>query len=194
MRAHKPGGRFDADFETNSVLAGVDADLKRPVGTQAEWYIWDPTKLVKDPIYDVGQDVSNELGGRAWRGPFVLPVVRAVIKQVQVKQSAVGYWNSDELHLTLNIEDVEKISPGVIANPDYQNRGRIIWKNQVYRPYGVQERGIIAERFTILSVECIQVMPDEMVNDPQFLEYATRPELLALGYGLGDYGSYGYGR
>jgi hypothetical protein len=194
MRAHSPGGRFDADFETNAILKAVDTDLKHPVGTVAEWYIWDPTHTAVDPIYDVGQDISGATGGRTWRGPFVLPVVRAVIKQGQVKNSAVGYWNSDELHLTLNIEDVEKVSPGVIANPDYQNRGRIIWKNQVYRPYGVQERGIIAERFTILSVECIQVMPEEMVNDPQFLEYATRPELLALGYGLGDYGSYGYGR
>ena len=75
--------------------------------------------------------------------------------------------------VTDNIEDVEKIAPGVIANPDRQNRGRLIWKNQVYRPYAVQERGIVAERFTLLVVDCIQVMPEEMVNDPQFLAYAN---------------------
>lgn len=173
MRAHKPGGRFDADFETDSVLSGIDEDLKRPVGTTCDWYIWDPTSLVKDPIYDVGQDISGALGGRRWNGPYKLPVVRAVIKQGQVKTSAVGYWNSDELHLTLNIEDVNRIAPGVIANPDFQNRGRLVWKNQVYRPYGVQERGIVAERFTLLVVECIQVMPEEMVNDPQFQSYAS---------------------
>lgn len=173
MRAHKPGGRFDADFETNSVLAGVDSDLKRPVGTTAKWYVWDPAQLTVDPIYDVGQDITSATGGRGWKGPYDLPVVRAVIKQGQVKTSSVGYYNSDELHLTLNIEDVEKISPGVITNPDKQNKGRIVWKNQVYRPYGVQERGIVAERFTLLVVECIQVMPEEMVNDPQFAQYAN---------------------
>jgi hypothetical protein len=173
MRAHTPGGRFDADFETDDLLLGVDTDLKHPVGTKAKWYVWDPAQLVVDPIYDVGQDISGATGGRGWKGPYDLPVVRAVIQQGQVKTSAAGYYNSDTLHLTLNIEDVEKIAPGVIANPDYQNRGRIVWKNQVYRPYGVQERGIVAERFTLLVVECIQVMPEEMVNDPQFAQYAN---------------------
>jgi hypothetical protein len=77
------------------------------------------------------------------------------------------------LHLTLNIEDVNTIAPGVIANPDFQNRGRIVWKNQVYRPFGVQQRGIVAERFTLLVVDCQQIMPEEMVNDPQFQSFAN---------------------
>jgi hypothetical protein len=128
---------------------------------------------VIDPIYDVGQDISGSVGGKRWKGPFELPVVRAVIQQGQVRTSQGGYYNADMLHLTLNIEDVEAIAPGVITNPDYQNKGRIIWKNQVYRPYGVQERGIIAERFTLLVVECQQIMPEEMVNDPQFQAYAN---------------------
>lgn len=174
MRGHTPGGRFDADFETTDLLKGVDHDLKYPVGTKALWYVWNPAATVVDPIYDTGQDITNNLGGKRWLGPYELPVVRAVITQGQAKTSAVGYYNADELHLTLNIEDVEKIAPGVIANPDRQNRGRLIWKNQVYRPYAVQERGIVAERFTLLVVDCIQVMPEEMVNDPQFLAYANQ--------------------
>ena len=158
MRAHTPGGRFDSDFETDDILLGVDTDLKHPVGTKCDWYVWDPAHLVVDPIYDVGQDVSAELGGRMWKGPYNLPVVRAVWKQGQVKTSSVGYYNSDTLHLTLNAEDVEAISPGVIGNPDLQNRGRIVWKGQVYRPFGVQQRGIVSERYTLIVVECIQVM------------------------------------
>jgi len=79
---------------------------------------------------------------------------------------------TDSLHLTLNAEDVEKIAPGVIGNPDLQARGRILWKGQVYRPYYIQQAGIVAERFTLLVVECMQVMADEMVNDPQFLALA----------------------
>lgn len=172
MRAHSPGGRFDADFETDKVLEGVDADLKRPVGTTAKWFIWDPEATVLDPIYDVGQDLSLATGGRIWRGPFDLPVVRAVIKQGAVKNSQRGYYGADSLHLTLNAEDVEKIAPGVIGNPDLQARGRIVWHEQVYRPYFIQQAGIIAERYTLIVVECMQVMADEMVNDPQFLALA----------------------
>jgi hypothetical protein len=77
------------------------------------------------------------------------------------------------LYVAPRVPPVNAPVAGVIANPDYQNRGRIVWKNQVYRPYGVQERGIVAERFTLLVVECIQVMPEEMVNDPQFAQYAN---------------------
>jgi hypothetical protein len=173
MRAYTPGGRFDADFETTDILVGVDTDLKNPVGTSALWYIYDPVNTVLDPIYDVGQNITGTLGGKRWTGPFTIPVVRAVIKQGEAKTSAVGYYNADMLHLTFNIEDVQRIAPNIVANPDLQNRGRIIWKNQVYRPYAVQQRGIVSERFTILSVDCIQVMPEEMVNDPQFQTYAS---------------------
>jgi hypothetical protein len=187
VKAYAPGGRFDADFETTDILKGIDSDLKNPVGTFAQWYIWNPSALVVDPIYDVGQDVTGSVGGRAWTGPYTLPVVRAVITQGLVKNSAVGYYGADTLHLTLNIEDVERIAPGVIANPDYQNRGRIIWKNQVYRPSSVQERGIVSERFTLLVVDCQQVMPEEMINDPQFAIYASP----GAGYGQGTYG-YGF--
>ncbi len=173
MKAYTPGGRFDADFETTDLLAGIDADLKMPVGTNALWYIYSPSATVLDPIYDTGQDLSGSLGGKRWTGPFSIPVVRAVIDQGSAKTSAVGYYNADTLHLTFNIEDVAKYAPNIIIRPDTNNRDRIVWRGQVYRPFSIQERGIIADRFTILSVDCIQVMPEEMVNDPQFQTYAS---------------------
>ena len=168
-RAYTPGGRFDADFETDLLQDGVDQDLKNPVGTHALWYVYDPVSSTKDPIYDTGGiDV-----GRMWKGPYKLPVVRAVIKQGLVNQSERGFYNTDTLHLTLNSRDIDKIDPGVVGNPDLQNRGRVVWKNEVFRPFGVQQRGIIAERFTLIVVDCIQLAPDEMVNDAQFQSYAN---------------------
>jgi hypothetical protein len=174
MRSYKPGGRFDADFETDDILKGIDADLKNPVGTHALWYIWDDTNSHVDPIYDVGADPALGVGyGRTWRGPYKLPVIRAIWSQGDVKTSEIGYYNDDTLHLTLNAQDIETIAPGFFKIPEIQLRGRLIWKNQVYRPYGIQQRGIVAERYTIVTVECIQVMPEEMINDPQFQAYAN---------------------
>lgn len=194
MRAHKQGGRFDADFETDSLLVGVDSDLKRPVGTNANWYVFDSANTVVDPIYDVGQDVSSAVGGKRWTGPYSVPVVRAVIKQGEARTSAIGYYNSDTLHLTFNIEDVQKFAPNIITRPDINNRDRVVWRGQVYRPFAIQERGIVADRFTILSVDCIQLMPEEMVNDPQFQSYAS-PETTYINtlYGDGNYGAGNYG-
>ena len=171
-RACSPGGRFTSDFERDSILQGIDADLKNPVGTNALWYIWDSATTTVDPIYDTGGNPATLTGGRKWLGPFNLPVIRAIWTQGDVHTSAVGYYNDDTLHLTLNAEDLEAIAPGFFKTPELQLRGRIIWKNQVYRPFGVQERGIISEKYTIITVECIQVMPEEMVNDPQFSHYA----------------------
>jgi hypothetical protein len=189
MRSYSPGGRFDADFETDDLLVGVNTDLRNPVGTSALWYIYDAVNTVVDPIYDVGQDISGTVGGKRWTGPFNIPVVKAVIQQGQARTSAVGFYNADTLHLTFNIEDVAKYAPNIIIKPDINNRDRVVWRGQVYRPFGIQERGIIADRFTILSVDAIQLMPEEMVNDPQFQSYAS----LGPGYGEGtyNYGIYG---
>jgi hypothetical protein len=173
MKSYGPGGRFDADFETNEILSGMNADLRNPVGTHALWYIYDKNDTVVDPIYDVAFAPSRHAGGREWSGPYTIQVVRAVIKQGDSGISQAGFYNSDTLHLTLNSDDIEAISPGTMANPDFQDRSRIIWKGEVWRPYNAQQLGIIGERYTLLSVDCKQVMPDEMVNDPQFEQYAN---------------------
>jgi hypothetical protein len=170
-RACSPGGRFNSDFERTSIVQGIDADLRNPVGTHALWYIFDEGNTQLDPIYDVGGGNSTVVG-RAWTGPFTVPIVRAVVSQGNTKVSESGFYNADTLHLTINSKDIESISPGTMMNPDEHNRSRIVWKNEVYRPYNVQQRGIISEGFVLLVVDCQQVMPDEMVNDPQFLDFS----------------------
>jgi len=169
MRAYNPGGRFSMDYETDAIQDGIDWDLKNPVGTNALWWVYDPTTSTVDPIYDTGfMDY-----GKSWRGPFNLPIVRAIWGQGEVPQDERGFYSADTLHLTVNGRDIDKIDPNVLNNPDIETRGRILWKGQVYRPQGVQQRGIIGERYTLVTIECKQVMPDEMVNDHQFLDYAT---------------------
>jgi len=169
MRGYTQGGRFSSDFESDSISSGINEDLQRPVGTNALWYVFDPVNSVKDPLYDVG---SYDGGGRRWIGPYELPVVRAVISQGSVPMSDRGFYNADTLHLTLNADDVESIAPGVLTNPDLENRGRIVWLNEVFRPQRVQQAGIVQDRFHLVVVECIQVHGEELVNDPQFQHYA----------------------
>jgi hypothetical protein len=77
------------------------------------------------------------------------------------------------LHLTVNSRDIDNIDPTVVTNVDLENRGRIVWKNQLYRPFYVQQRGIIAERFTMVVIDCIQLSPEESVNDGQFQGFAN---------------------
>jgi hypothetical protein len=176
MRGYTQSGRFDSDFETNDILSGVNSELRNPVGTIAQWWFFDLTDTNIDPIYDVGDGVSVSGGGRKWYGPYSIPIVRAVISQGSAKTSQAGFYKADELHLTINIKDLTAIDPNLeaqIYSIGQQDKSRVVWKNEVYRPYLTQQRGIVAERYTLLSIDCLQVMPEELVNDPQFASYAN---------------------
>lgn len=175
MRAYTPGGRFDSDFELDSMGDGITADLTNPAGTQAQWWKFDEVNSIKDDIYD-----TEPIGpGRVWTGPFTLPVVRASISQGSSALNDRGFYNADTLHITLNVDDLLLVSKelfndrGLVkSSVDIANRYRLVWKEQVYRPIKTQQSGQVANRHTIITLDCIQLMPDELVNDVQFLQYA----------------------
>lgn len=175
MRAYTPGGRFDSDFDLDSMGDGITADLTNPAGTSAEWWKFDKMNSVMDPIYDV----EPLGGGRLWKGPFTLQIIRASVSQGSTPMSERGFYNADTLHITLNVDDLRATSPelfndrGLVKSSlDISNRYRLVWKDQVYRPVKTQQAGQVSNRHTIITVDLIQVMPDELVNDTQFLKYA----------------------
>lgn len=175
MRAYTPGGRFDSDFELDSMGDGITADLTNPAGTTAEWWIFDKVNSTKDPVYDV-EPIG---GGRLWTGPYVLSVIRASITQGATPVTDRGFYNADTLHLTLNVDDLRRVSPDLFTDRglvkaaiDLSNRYRLVWKEQVYRPFKTQQAGQVSDRHTIITLDCLQLMPDELVNDTQFLSYA----------------------
>jgi len=59
------------------------------------------------------------------------------------------------------------------TNPDAFLRDRVVFKNQVFSPRQVLPKGIITNDYTLFSVVCYQVNAEELINDPQFAEYAT---------------------
>jgi hypothetical protein len=176
MRSYTPGGRFDSDFESDAISDAVTADLTNPVGTLAQWWRFDAVNSIKDTLYDV-----EAVGpGRVWIGPKPIPVVRASLSQGSSKLNERGYYNTDKLHLTLNVEDVRLVAPEVFTADGFINatditlsdKYRIIYKNEVWRPYTTQPAGLVAERYTLIVMELSQLAPDELVNDSQFLAYA----------------------
>jgi hypothetical protein len=169
-RPYTPGGRFDTDFETNDIHDAITKDLTNPVGTTAMWYVWDATSTHVDSIYDVG---AADGVGRRWKPAVEIPIIRAVLKQGTTNLVQQGFYNADNLHLTIDKELLASLIPGVLDDPDPLNRDRIVWKGQVYRPLMTQLRGIVLERFAIITFECQQIMPEEMVNDSQFQSYAN---------------------
>ena len=185
-RPYTPGGRFSSDWETNEIHDAITKDLTNPVGTTIDWYVWKPhnnadaTSTQIDPIYDVGSLTYDGSGGRKWLEPVKIPVIRAVLGQGTTNMVQQGFYNSDRLHLTIDHDVLIDIIPEMLykldplnsESPDPLNRDRIVWKSQVYRALKNNYAGIISERYTLLTFDCQQIMPEELVNDPQFQYYA----------------------
>jgi hypothetical protein len=176
MRAFEPGGRFTVDFELNEIGDGITYDATTPFGTTAEWWIYDQAASTIDPVYDV----EMAIGGRTWVGPHELSVISADLIQGNVPTSERGFYSADMLNLTVNVDDLQDVSPELFderghfkAKISDVNRYRAIWQSQVYRPYHVQPEGYLNDRGTLFTIRMLQVMPDELINDEQFQAYAN---------------------
>lgn len=176
MRAYEPGGRFSTDWELDEVGDGITWDATNPFGTVAEWWIYNSEESQADPIYDV-EPIGE---GRVWDGPFDLPVISASLTHGVNQANQRGFYSSDALKLTLNIDDLQKTSPEIFFDDrgyikpqiNLANKYRVVWQGQVYRPMQTQTQGYVDDRGTIIVLKCMQVMPEEMVNDEQFQQYA----------------------
>jgi len=169
MKAAEPAGRFDINFERNSILSGITEDLRRPVGQVVQWWRWDKVDTGIDDIYDVG---SNALG-RRWYPGFDVPCVSAVIYQGATLQDERGFYNTDVLRVTLNMADVERLFPTMPTSPDDFLRDRIVFRNEVFRPTHFYPRGLITDEYTLFTLDASQINPEELVNDQQFSQYSA---------------------
>lgn len=195
MRGNKVQGRFKIDFETLSMDEGIVDELRDPVGTTVKWWTWDPTALAAnyetwvDPIYDVSSQEENQ--GRRWNAPFDLPVIMAQqIRSTNVMNER-GFYVTDTLRLVVAVDDLNRLIPDIVDNPTDHIKDRVVFQRKVFVPTRVLPRGRYKERYAVVTIDCNQVNPEELVNDPQFLADTPLPlpsDNDAFGYGAGGYG------
>lgn len=164
-------GRFDVAYEFSDITDGIQRELTNVVGNLCQWWVFDQTATVKDPIYDVGDTGDPSIGGRRWKSPVTIPVYSAFWNHGTVMQSDRGYYNTDVLRLSFNRKDAIDKIPDLFSSPDLHAKDRIVYEGQVYRPTNLQPRGLLVRDYLIASISLHQIMPDEMVNDDQFLSY-----------------------
>ena len=206
MRGEQRIGRFTIDHERQSIITGTSKEIVRTVGNVIEWWFYDPVNTIVDDIYDVGSSLSD--GGRRWTGPIQVPVVNSTLYQGMTAQNDRGFYNTDILRITLNMDvitggtnlqgsnasTIPQLSK-IETNPDHYLLDRIVFRNEVFYPHQIFPRGIITSKYTLITIECIQVNPEELVNDMQFQTYANySPATPISGYGYGAYGAEEYGQ
>jgi hypothetical protein len=169
MRANHPGGRFSIDYEVNSIDKGIKADLRRPVGMVLDWWVYDPVTSAADSVYDVGSSAT----GRRWKLPRQIPVLNAQVFQGVTVPNERGFYNADVLRVTAVMSEILDIFPDLVSSPDAHIKDRVVYRSSVYRPTRLYMRGQVVSTYTILTLDLNQVMPEEMVNDDQFLSYSA---------------------
>ena len=184
MRGERIQGRFTVLSEQGSIISGVTKELVRTVGNDIDWWFYDPENTVVDEIYDVGSSLSG--GGVQWIGPISVPTVNATIDHGMTVQNERGFYNTDLISVTINMDVIKDGSDllgsnsstipqlaGIETNPDRYLRDRIVYRGQVFSITQVFPRGLIVEDYTLITLRGEQVNAEELVNEPQFQSYAN---------------------
>lgn len=203
MRGSRLQGRFDVDgYESLSIYEGMREDLAHTVGTTVDWWVWNTAYIegnysdVVDPIYDVS--ITAPVGsGRKWKEPIRVETLAAQFMTGSNTMNTRGFYTTDTLRLIISADEMYTKFPGFLSvdDPSDHIRDHIVFNGQVYRPTVVMPRGHFAQKWAVVTLQCNQVNPEELVNDPQFQQYAlaSTPEPRLGEYGAGGYSSGPYG-
>lgn len=170
-------GRFSIDYEAKSMYEGIGEELGGTVGVEVDWLRWqnyylnDNYDTIADDIYDVSSSVAGE--GRRWMLPFKMPVVMAQFVRGTNVMNERGYYVTDTLRLVMNVGDVQRMIPSLLTDSNNHIKDRIVYRGEVFVPTRVLPRGSFGYRWAVVTVDCNQVNPEELVNDPQFTKYTT---------------------
>lgn len=183
MRGGNIQGRFNIDYEAKSMYEGISEDLQGTVGVDVDWWRWSDSYLetnytdIVDDIYDVSSQVATK--GRRWMLPFKMPVVMAQFVRGTNVMNPRGFYVSDTLRLVINVGEVNSLLPGLLTDSNLHIKDRVVYRDEVFVPTRVLPRGSFEYRWSVVTVDCNQLNPEELVNDPQFQKYALKsnPEL-----------------
>lgn len=177
MRGNQVQGRFKVDYENFSINEGIVDELREPVGTVVDWWQWDEEYLENNPttVYDDTYDVSSQIygQGRRWKTPFQLPTIMSQLMRSTNVMNERGFYVTDTLRLVISVADVEHYIPAMLNNPNVHIKDRIVFQSEVFVPTRVLPRGRYANNYAVITIDCNEVNPEEIVNDSQFQQYSN---------------------
>jgi hypothetical protein len=172
--------RFDMDYEALSMYEGMAEELGGTVGVDVDWFRWQDYYLednysdIVDDIYDVSSSVAGK--GRRWMLPFKMPVIMAQFVRGTNIMNERGFYTTDTLRLVINVGDVQRLLPSLISDANNHIKDRVLYRGEVWIPTRVLPRGSFGYRWSVVTIDCNQVNPEELQNDPQFQNYALAPK------------------
>jgi hypothetical protein len=177
MRGSQVEGRFSIGFEKLSMEEGVVDELRNPVGTEVDWYVFDQDYLTSHPtdVYDEVYDVSSQVPGKGsrWKTSFKMPVIMGQQLRGTNTMNERGRYLTDTLRLVLAIDDVNHLLPSLSSDPNNHIQDRVVFQGEVFIPTRLLPRGRYKNNYSVITIDTNQCNPEELVNFQQFLDYAN---------------------
>lgn len=173
MRGNRVEGRFKIPFENLSIDEGIVDELRTPVGTEVDWYLWDEAALQAnyddwvDDVYDVSSSIAGK--GLVWNDPFKMPVIMAQWMRGTNVMNERGMYVVDTLRLVIAVDDAQRLLPDLETDPNKHIQDRILLGGEVFYPTRVLPRGRYRDFYAVITVDCNLCNEEELVNFKQFL-------------------------
>lgn len=165
----KTHGRFNANYETTDIMATLRG-RQSEIGERVDYYRFSHADPYGDDLYDEGTGQ-----GKIFVGPYLIPALHVIHDQGPAQDTPQGLYSVDNLSVTASFDALRKMgfSDQDIDHQKYLT-DRIVYDNSVFRVTSISVLGQIQNRDIIVGLECVQMKPDELVNDAQFARWSQK--------------------
>jgi len=150
--------------------------FQKYVGTTILWFEWEGMVDVTPSQSEGIEDLYDEGGvaptqNRQWHSPKPMPVYSVIRTEDVEAPSPEGMYTVDSIHFSALLEQLRQAG----LNDPYDARkhlfDRVLWDGRIYEIRRYQIQGRIEHYETTVGIDATRVMPEEMINDPDFAAY-----------------------
>lgn len=155
----------------------IDRDVRQEQedhGTVVLWFYYAPDLTIENDVYDEGDSV---LGGRRWKlPPLRVPVLSANRVEGSRQETDYGFYTVDTIQIRISMQQSldAGLMPELSLNTDLHLQDRVVYDKRVF---GLSDLAITGQfdaagHDIMVRASGTRVRPDELVNDPDFKEFA----------------------
>lgn len=135
------------------------------------YYRYDHERSQKHPVYD-----EAILAGRVFLGPIELPVLDVTHRMGEVELADGGFYTNDIVQANCAFRQLARTG---LTNTDLRTssylRDRFAYDGKLFRVLEMRILGQLQRSDIVIEINATQLKLDEIVNDPQFAQYAVDP-------------------
>lgn len=160
-------GRWTADVETDQIYMSMRG-WRDVSGDWIDYYRYNEAATQVDDIYD-----EAAYPGRIYYPPVRIPVLHVTLIPGENQNTDMGFYYNDTLHIICAFDQFTTTGMDY-ADVEEGNylKDRVYYNQKVFRTLTMAPSGKIQERPTMITIDCTQLKPDELVDDVAFMPWS----------------------